>query len=85
MNEDSSSALLEFASGAHGVYTQVFYARRDAATRGATISGYRGTLSFDWYTNELKRVRHHAPFSDTIKAGGGASRCVVGLFAVYAR
>jgi predicted dehydrogenase len=67
MNEDSSSALLEFASGAHGVYTQVFYSRRDAALRGATISGYQGTLSFDWYQNELKRVRHHQPFSDTIR------------------
>jgi len=73
MNEDSSSALLEFSSGVHGAYTQVFYARRDSGTRGATISGYEGTLKFDWYTNELKRVRHHAPFSDVIKAGGGAS------------
>jgi len=69
MNEDSSSALVEFASGAHGVYTQVFYARRDAAARGATISGYDGTVSFDWYRNELKRVRHHQPFSETAKAG----------------
>ena len=73
LNEDCSSALLEFASGAHGVYTQVFYSRRDAAARGATLSGYQGTLSFDWYTNELKRVRHHAPFSAVERAGEGAS------------
>jgi len=73
MNEDSSSALIEFASGAHGVYTQVFYSRRDAATRGATVSGYHGTVGFDWYTNELKRVRHHQPFTDTTKAGSGMS------------
>ena len=73
MNEDSSSALVEFASGAHGAYTQVFYTRRDAATRGAVVSGYEGTVSFDWYKNELRRVRHHVPFSDTCKAGGGAS------------
>ena len=72
-NEDCSSALVEFASGAHGVYTQVFYARRDAATRGATVSGYTGTVSFDWYTNKLHRVRHHAPFSATECAGEGAS------------
>jgi predicted dehydrogenase len=70
MNEDSSSTLLEFATGVHGVYTQVFYTRRDAAARGATVSGYQGTVSFDWYKNELRRVRHHAPFSDTIKADG---------------
>jgi predicted dehydrogenase len=72
-NEDCSSALVEFASGAHGVYTQVFYARRDAATRGATVSGYLGTVRFDWYTNELHRVRHHAPFSAIERAGEGAS------------
>ncbi|MFA6108914.1 MAG: Gfo/Idh/MocA family oxidoreductase [Candidatus Latescibacterota bacterium] len=73
LNEDCSSALLEFSGGAHGVYTQVFYTRRDAASRGATVSGYHGTVSFDWYTNELKRVRHHAPFSAVERAGEGAS------------
>lgn len=72
-NEDSSSALLEFASGVHGVYTQVFYARRNAGARGATISGYDGTLRFDWYTNDLTWVRHHRPFTSTIKAGEGLS------------
>jgi len=72
-NEDCSSAVVEFASGAHGVYTQVFYARRDAATRGATVSGYLGTVSFDWYRNELRHVRHHGPFSATEQAGEGAS------------
>lgn len=73
MNEDSSSMVMEFASGAHGVYTQVFYSRRDAAARGAVISGYQGTVSFDWYKNELKYVRHHQPFTDTVKAGEGLS------------
>jgi predicted dehydrogenase len=73
MNEDCSSALVEFDSGAQGVYTQVFFARRDAGARGATISGYQGTLAFDWYTNRIKRVRHHAPFSDLITAPGDMS------------
>ncbi len=72
-NEDCSSALLQFANGAHGVYTQVFYTRRDGGARGATVSGYLGSVGFDWYTNELKRVRHFQPFSATEKAGGGAS------------
>jgi len=72
-NEDCSSALLEFESGAHGVYSQVFYARRDAGSRGAIVSGYMGTLDFDWYTNNIKHVRHHESFSDTIAAGSGAS------------
>lgn len=66
MNEDSSSALVEFANGVHGIYTQVFFTRRDARQRGAVISGYEGTLSFDWWRDELKYVRHHEPFSDTI-------------------
>ena len=73
MNEDSSSAVVQFASGVHGVYTQVFYTRRDAGTRGAVISGYHGTLSFDWYTNELRRVRHHQPFTDVVRADSGMS------------
>ena len=73
MNEDSSSALLEFASGVHGLYTQVFYSRRDAATRGATVSGYQGTVSYDWCKNELKYVRHHAPFTDTVEVDAGMS------------
>jgi len=73
MNEDCSSTLLEFANGTHGVYSQVFFARRDAAARGATVSGYEGTVSFDWYTNELKRVRHHSPFTDVSRAGEGMS------------
>ena len=72
-NEDCSSAVVEFASGAHGVYTQVFYARRDAATRGATVSGYLGTVVFDWYTNELRRIRHHGGFTATERAGEGLS------------
>ena len=73
MNEDASSAVIEFASGAHGVYSQVFYSRRDAAARGAVVSGYHGTVGFDWYTNELKRVRHHAPFTDRVTSGEGLS------------
>lgn len=73
MNEDCSSALVEFASGAQGVYTQVFFSRRDAGTRGATLSGYHGTLSFDWYTNSMKYVRHHRPFTDITSAGAGLS------------
>jgi predicted dehydrogenase len=72
-NEDSSSVVVEFASGAHGIYAQVFFSRRDALRRGSVISGYMGTLDFDWYRNELKHIRHHAPFSDVIKAGEGMS------------
>ena len=68
MNEDSSNALVEFASGAQGVYTQLFYCRRDAGRRGSIVTGYEGTISFDSYRNELTRVRHHEPFSEVVTA-----------------
>ncbi len=64
MNEDSSSCVMEFSTGAHGVYTQVFYARKEAGMRGATVSGYEGTLSFDWYKEQLRLMPH-------FQAGGG--------------
>lgn len=73
LNEDSSSCLIEFANGVHGVYTQVFYTRRDASRRGAVISGYMGTLDFDWYRNDIRLTRHHEPFSETVQAGQGMS------------
>lgn len=72
-NEDASSAVVKFASGAHGIYTQVFFSRRDAAARGCTVSGYLGTVKFDWYEKELRYVRHHSPFSDTVKTASGLS------------
>jgi len=68
MNEDASSALLEFANGAKGVYTQVFYSKRDHR-RGATFSGFRGTLEFDWYQNKVTTVHHRIPYTDVSTAG----------------
>ncbi len=66
MNEDASSSLLEFASGARGVYTQVFYSKHAAAARGATVSGLRGTLGFDFYRNTLEIHHHDADRSTTL-------------------
>ncbi len=63
-NEDCSTALMRFASGAHGTYTQVFFTRRDAHRRGAVVSGYQGTIEFDWYTSDYREVRHHDRFSE---------------------
>jgi predicted dehydrogenase len=78
MNEDSSSALLEFGNGAKGVYTQVFFVKRTAAARGATVTGWNGTISFD-FGKALKRTWHHEPFDDVMTPshvdghGGGDS------------
>jgi predicted dehydrogenase len=58
-NEDSSSCLIEFESGLQAVYTQNFFARRDAGARGATLLGYDGTIQFDWNTNLFRLIRHH--------------------------
>ncbi len=69
MNEDASSALLEFANGAQGVYTQVFYSKR-APRRGATFSGHSGLLEFDWYANKITTHHHHAPFDDVSQGSG---------------
>ncbi len=58
-NHDAATAILQYESGAHLTYTQMFYARRGAAKRGATITGYKGTASFDWNTSELVVYHHH--------------------------
>src|SRR5690606_20731113 len=34
-------------------------ARRGAAKRGATLIGYKGTVSFDWYSDEVVVHHHH--------------------------
>ena len=72
-NHDSASALIQYASGAHAVYTQNFYTRRGAAARGARLIGYRGTLEFDWYADELVVHHHHTSRVDryTLRAGEG--------------
>jgi predicted dehydrogenase len=82
-NEDSGSALIEYDTGMHVSYSQNFFARRGAGGRGARLFGYKGTLEFDWYTNELKVFYHHAPRSAVIKfeptaighGGGDALLC----------
>lgn len=58
-NHDAATAILQYESGMHLVYTQNFYARRGAAKRGATLIGYKGTVSFDWYTDEVVVHHHH--------------------------
>jgi predicted dehydrogenase len=59
-NHDSASAIIQYESGMHAVYSQNFYARRGAAARGATLLGYRGTIKFDWYQDEIVVHYHHS-------------------------
>lgn len=64
-NEDSGSALIQYESGMHVCYSQNFFARRTAGKRGATLFGYKGTIEFDWYTDEVKVHMHHTPKTET--------------------
>jgi predicted dehydrogenase len=66
-NEDSGSALIEYETGMHVCYTQNFFARRKAHSRGARLLGYKGTLEFDWATDELRVYMHHIPRVETYK------------------
>ena len=59
-NHDAATAILQYESGAHLTYTQMFYARRGAAKRGAILTGYKGTVSFDWNTDEMVVHHHHS-------------------------
>lgn len=72
-NHDAATAILQYEDGSHLSYSQVFYTRRQAARRGATLTGYRGTISFDWYSGEIVVTYHHTARVDriTVDAGSG--------------
>ena len=58
---DSAGILIRYESGMHVNYAENHFARKGAGARGARISGYSGTLDFDWYTNTVNVHRHHSP------------------------
>lgn len=70
-NEDSGSAIIRYDSGMHVCYSQNFFARLKAGKRGATLFGYKGTVEFDWYTDEVKVYMHHSPRTETYKCDPG--------------
>lgn len=78
-NEDSGSALIQYASGLHAAYSQNFFTRGGAATRGARFIGYHGTMEFDWFTSTLRVLPHHSSHFETHEVdktqahGGGDS------------
>jgi predicted dehydrogenase len=57
-NHDSGTAIVRYETGIHAMYSQNFYSRRSAATRGATVIGHKGTLRFDWYRAEIELIDH---------------------------
>lgn len=60
-NHDSATVIVSYETGMHMSYTQNFFARKKAAKRGAVFSGYKGTLEFDWYKDEINVYMHHTP------------------------
>jgi len=68
-NMDSGSVIVRYESGIHAAYTQNFVARKKAASRGARVIGYKATLEFDWYTDELKVFDHINDINTTYQIG----------------
>lgn len=70
-NEDSGSALIEYETGMHVTYSQNFFIRNKVGSRGARFMGYKGTVEFDWYTNEVKVFMHHTARAEIYKIEAG--------------
>lgn len=66
-NEDSGSMIVKYESGMHAIYSQNFFARKGAARRGARLYGYKGTIEFNFATDEIKVFDHMSDKVDVIK------------------
>jgi predicted dehydrogenase len=66
-NEDSGSAIVRYETGMHVNYSQNFFARKKAASRGARFLGYNGTVEFDWFTDEVKVFMHNTERIESYK------------------
>lgn len=68
--EDMGSCLIEYENGPQVSYTQNFFTRYQASQRGARLYGYKGTIEFDWYRNQVKVFSHFSPTLQTIDFSG---------------
>jgi predicted dehydrogenase len=71
-NEDSGSAIVMYDTGMHVSYSQNFFARKGAGRRGARLYGYKGTVDFDWYTNEVRVYLHQSTTEEVHKINPGS-------------
>lgn len=69
-HHDAGSALVKYSNGIHVSYSQNFVSRRSAAWRGARVTGYRGTLEFDWYKDAIRVIDHHTTTVEDIRMAG---------------
>lgn len=70
VNQDMGNCIITYKNGAQASYSQNFFARHNAARRGARLIGYKGTIEFDWYKNEIQLYSHVSPTVDTMRFGG---------------
>jgi predicted dehydrogenase len=66
-HHDAGSAIVMYSNGVHAAYSQNFVSRRSAAQRGARITGYLGTLTFDWFTESIQIIEHHGKAVENVK------------------
>ncbi len=66
-NHDAGSAMITFDNGVHVAYSQNFVSRRSAFSRGARVTGYEGTLTFDWADETLRVIEHHGSAVETTR------------------
>ena len=64
-HDATADDVVEFENGVVASYSQNFMVRKSAGRRGARIYGYKGTIEFDWYTDEMKVFMHHSPRVET--------------------
>jgi hypothetical protein len=57
-NHDCATILMKYDNGVHLSYVQNFVSRFFAATRGARLIGFKGTLEFDFVTEKIKFIDH---------------------------
>ncbi len=73
-NQDAGSAIIWYENGVVVSYDQNFVSRQSAGRRGAIITGYNGTVEWDWQPPEsLRFVDHHSNRIDQVSypAQGG--------------
>lgn len=68
--EDINNCLIEYEQGAQVSCSQNVFARYQAQRRGARLLGYKGTIEFDWYQNQIKLYSHRRPTVETIDFTG---------------
>lgn len=66
-HHDAATAIVTYANGLHLTYTQNFVTRRPAGRRGAVVTGYLGTLEFDWRSESLTVHDHKRSRTDRVE------------------